>query len=393
MLDRAAFEYRRRTKLDLGLSLLLIIQIAVIVYLGLAPFSISPPNQVAPASGKRGLEFDGFGIAVSEGSIRGRDQFADERLSLHILIEPADEPRTGLGTILSITAEDATAPLVVAQWKTWLVVRVRDPEHRSLGFWEIGAPDFPRSARRFVSITSGPDLGTAIYVDGKATGDTRHRSIVRNDRGFEGQLLLGSPGNGSAGWRGVLSGLAIANTVLTPEEIAAHYTRVEALGFAALEDLPNLVSLYDFGDLPPAGDGLLYSLRDRVERSPLSRLLVPEYFTPPHPEVFSVPRLRDMKADWFLNDLLRNVVGFIPLGFVASLLWIRGGNRRGHVITFQAAILGGLLSLGVESVQIALPMRVSSLSDLTLNVVGAMLGAIVALAFRYSRIGTPGTKV
>ncbi len=386
MPDQSAAQRRRGAPVDLALISLLILQVVVIVHLGLTPFMFSLDNQVEAIADGPGVAFDAVGMATSDGAIDGPGDFPDEQISLLFEIEPADEPNTGLGTIFSIESAGGDTPLIVAQWKDWLVVRVRDPDHRSLGYWEIDAAGFTRDVRRFVTITSSPKHGTIIYVDGKATGDTRTRSVVLNEQGFDGQLLLGCLGNGSAGWRGMLSGLAISNTVYAPEEVAALHATLSEGGFAALSSARKLVAFYDFGRLEGGGVGDLYALANAAGKSDLGSLRFPEVFAPLRPAVFGVPELRDMKADWFLADMMRNIAGFVPLGLFAALILIRHSNRRGVAIAFQVAAIGALLSFGIEAVQIALPMRSSSLSDLLLNTIGAMTGAVIGLAFRHTRL-------
>lgn len=379
----------RGSKIDLALALFLVAQVAGLVYLGLTPFSFSPPNRVKSLDDPPGLQFNALGVATSRGSIRGAEQFPGNSLSIHLMIEPDDEPRSGLGTILSIEDNGRTAPLIIAQWKDSLVVRVRDLARASRGYWEIDAAGFRAGKTHFVTITSGPTSGTAIYLDGVATGNTRRRAIIRGEETFDGRLLLGCLGNGSAGWRGKLFGLAITSTVLDSDEIAAQYDRVRSGGFKALRESRDLVALYDFDFTSPGPDreGLLHSVSNQVSDSALGELEIPLIFAPVRPETFAVPKLRDMKADWFLRDLLRNIAGFFPFGFVAALILIRRRSTRSYVIALQVALLGALLSLGIETVQIALPMRSSSLSDLSLNAIGATIGAVIALSFRHTPLG------
>jgi glycopeptide antibiotics resistance protein len=70
------------------------------------------------------------------------------------------------------------------------------------------------------------------------------------------------------------------------------------------------------------------------------------------------------------------------LGFIACLILLRNRDARGYLITIQIALLGALLSLGIETVQIVLPMRSSSLSDLYLNVIGTWVGSVMGLGLR-----------
>ena len=382
-------EPTRGNRVDVILVTILVLQIAGLVYAGLAPFSFSPPNRVQHISEGDALQFDAAGIATSEGVLESATHFPDDKLTIHLIIEPDGEPGAGLGTILSLEDDQRVSPLVVAQWKTWVVIRVREPDRATRGYWEMDAAGFPAGETHFVTITSGPTHGTAMYVDGVATGDARTRSVIRNDRALDARLLVGCLGNGSAGWRGKLKGLAILGERLDASAVAAHHERVTKGDVAALQDVSGLIALYDFTDLEPDRPELLHSAANLVRGSALGKLEVPKVFSPLRPETFGIPQLRDMKADWFLQDLLRNIAGFIPLGFVLGLMLIRRRDAPGFVVAFQVAILGVLLSLTIESIQIALPMRSSSLSDLTLNVIGTMIGSVIALAFRHTRIAGP----
>ena len=79
---------------------------------------------------------------------------------------------------------------------------------------------------------------------------------------------------------------------------------------------------------------------------------------------------------WTGFDVATNVVGYAPLGFLLVLGVLRSGWGRGAVV--WATLVGGLLSLSMEFLQIYLPRRVPSNLDLVLNVVGTLAGALSA---------------
>jgi VanZ family protein len=87
---------------------------------------------------------------------------------------------------------------------------------------------------------------------------------------------------------------------------------------------------------------------------------------------------------WTGFDLAANVVGYIPLGFLLALSFIRRGNVRyfashPNLASIAVALLSGtLLSFCMEGVQSFLPSRVASNVDLGLNAAGTLLGAILA---------------
>lgn len=79
---------------------------------------------------------------------------------------------------------------------------------------------------------------------------------------------------------------------------------------------------------------------------------------------------------WTGFDVATNVAGYAPLGFLLALALLRTG--RGLLAVPLALAAGGLLSLGMEFLQIYLPQRVPSNLDLVLNTVGALAGALSA---------------
>lgn len=94
---------------------------------------------------------------------------------------------------------------------------------------------------------------------------------------------------------------------------------------------------------------------------------------------------------WTGFDVAINVVGYVPLGGLLALSALRTGRVRRAVLV--PLLVSALLSLTMESLQSYLPVRVPSREDLFLNVLGAGLGASLALMLeklgaidRWSRI-------
>lgn len=86
---------------------------------------------------------------------------------------------------------------------------------------------------------------------------------------------------------------------------------------------------------------------------------------------------------WTGFDVAANVVGYIPLGFLLALSFLRRAGLRFAPTTNRAAITvatlaAGVLALCMEALQSYLPHRVPSNVDFALNVGGALLGAVLA---------------
>jgi VanZ family protein len=86
---------------------------------------------------------------------------------------------------------------------------------------------------------------------------------------------------------------------------------------------------------------------------------------------------------WTWFDLGANAVGYVPLGFLLALSFLRRGGLQFAPTTNGAAIgvatlAGGLLSMVMEALQSYLPYRVPSNVDLGLNIAGTLVGACAA---------------
>lgn len=86
---------------------------------------------------------------------------------------------------------------------------------------------------------------------------------------------------------------------------------------------------------------------------------------------------------WTRFDLLANLAGYAPLGFLLALALMR--MRRAWPAVTLASTAAALLSFTMESLQSYLPLRVASNLDLGLNAAGGVLGAL--LAFVLERLG------
>lgn len=86
---------------------------------------------------------------------------------------------------------------------------------------------------------------------------------------------------------------------------------------------------------------------------------------------------------WTAFDLVSNVLGYMPLGFLLALSFLRRGSPwfehagNGAAIGI-ATVSSALLSFAMESLQSYLPSRVPSNLDFALNTLGALAGALVA---------------
>ena len=79
---------------------------------------------------------------------------------------------------------------------------------------------------------------------------------------------------------------------------------------------------------------------------------------------------------WTGFDVLSNVLGYAPLGFLLALS-LRSMRPHWPAVVV-ATLVAGCLSFTLESLQMFLPVRVPSNVDTALNIGGAWAGAVVA---------------
>ena len=108
--------------------------------------------------------------------------------------------------------------------------------------------------------------------------------------------------------------------------------------------------------------------------------------------VSGLPLFDYLLAPWpkyfLLEDLLFNILGYLPFGFLAAAaLPATWSAWRGLALV---GLLAATLSLGLETAQNLLPTRVSSNLDLGGNLLGGLLGAALGVRWGQSWFGEHG---
>ncbi len=78
-----------------------------------------------------------------------------------------------------------------------------------------------------------------------------------------------------------------------------------------------------------------------------------------------------------MGDVLVNLVGFLPLGFLLGV-WASSRGRRPWFAVL--AVIG--TSLAIEVLQVAIPLRYPTVNDLIFNTLGGSAGIVLARWFR-----------
>ncbi|MBN2133367.1 MAG: VanZ family protein [Sedimentisphaerales bacterium] len=364
----------------------MIVVSVVTLLFGLWPLDFLCENHVRWLVGQNGIQFYTQslttqrytgGVIYSDSPVEprtGSPAFVPSTIEIHL--ESHGQSDRGLMHIASFHDGYPRSPLVIAQWKTELGIRSRDNRNPALdSYRETGLHDgLNLNEKKLITIASGPER-TDIYVNGELARSCNVASLIGAGH-FRGYLNVGNSSIGHNAWIGNLYGLALYDTLLTPEQIRQHY---ELWADGSADQLaaatPEPVLLYTFAERSGA---LVHNQMDDA-----NHLIIPSRFKPLRKPIV-VRFWHDIEWDKAaVKDVLVNIFGFIP--FALCLLLFLTANTR--MSARQAALLTvpacAILSLLIEVTQIALPTRSPSSLDLLCNTAGAVLGVLV---FRMIRI-------
>jgi VanZ family protein len=366
----------------------------IILTAGLWPFNFLASNQVAWLPDQNGVHFYGQGIIVSSDVLNKERKplFPDKSITLEILLRPLLV--TGnLPHILTLYDGKAPDIFFVGQWRSHLIIRSRtdNPTMRKKGqdYGEIGLNNaLLKDQDCFLTITSGVG-GTAIYVNGKLMRSYAHHQMLAGVTESPIRLILGNSSTGESYWNGNLMGLAIYNRALPSDQVFQSYEAWTGNTPPPTSAEEGCLAIYPFNERNGT------TVRNTINAN--GPLTIPEKFKPVQRKTLS-PFLLEYK--WNLSsaqDIITNILGFIPFGFFFSALLLNYTRMKRLPVYLIIVLLGTGISFAIELTQAYLPTRDSSLTDVVMNSTGTVLGIItfrssVARALHLLLIDTIGPR-
>jgi hypothetical protein len=313
-----------------------------------------------------GVEFPDIGQALSERPILSRTG----ELTVELWLVPGFTSKPGNQEIVSFYDNQRVRPLLLGQFSSGFILRGREdnPEgeptkDRYLELADSGLPE--PNALHHLAVTVG-QAGARLHVNGHATSLTLPETVALPGVPFGGHLMLGNSSTGWRVWLGGVYGLAVYERVLDRAELLSHAADPALMPKRSLRTDPSVLALYRFEE--GAGRRALSTVMKGPD------LIFPDRMTRPTRPDFLSNNTADLRdREWLPSDILRNIVGFMPLGFLVA--WRRGS--RGVAV---ALAVGICFSLGVELTQSLLPGRDSSAVDLVSNSLGGLAGGLLAHA-------------
>ena len=335
----------------------LCITISIILLLaGLWPLDFFPKNNVRWLPDHEALRFGRYGIASSPKPVAVPGETLDFRnpIFFGLKIRPLGEPGNSIPRILSICDDHFRELFFVGQWKSHLIIRLANVQGSSSRFYrETGVDNLFRKNESMMLGIYSDNSGLSIFANGKLVLSKAGYSLSRlSGLRTQALLLLGNSPTGESPWKGDLLGLSIhqdTGRTENPNGNVMIYAQSEKESGAFLRT---------GGKIP------LEFFIPSTYRSIKKTVLFPPWKEPNYNHSF-----------W--KDVFVNILGFIPFGFF-FYAWLRKPSTGKDFSTvLLVALLGAGISLAIELLQVFLPTRDSSLTDVINNILGTCAGILL----------------
>jgi VanZ family protein len=349
---------------------LLIVVLAAVFYFGLHPRDYDFKNHAVWLEDRAGIRFSKYSLAYTAPLFQETGAFPRHSQDLTILmaLRPQLRPPEGFSFILALHDGRDEDQLILAQWRTSLVIMNGD-DYRNIRKIPriVLRPESIGEKPLFIAITSDKNT-TRAYLDGRRV-KTKPGLKLRMPRGPNTRITLGNSVYAGHSWQGDIYGLAFFDYAVPGEDIASFFQQWAANNRFPCTDGGSFSLCYDFNEKSGTRVTDYSENQLHLELAPRMRVLQKELLSFPGPDL-------DFNRSFWMDTVV-NFAGFVPLGFILAA--VLGGFKGPGKIT---AIAGSLficlaVSLTIELLQAWIPSRSSSLLDLALNTGGGFAGAMI----------------
>ncbi len=332
-----------------------------ILVVALWPFHSPKNSEVTWLAGSNGLHFGWLGVVLSSDKFRAAKIPSGGPCSLEIWFESSLTP--DYGSLFTFYNPGKSRQFSVQQSNSELLLRtdIRDGRFRTRTTSLYVDDVFRQGKPFFVTVTSNGGRAS-VYIDGTLVRSAASFPLSSQD--FDGQLIInGSPGFWMA-LKGILRGVAFYDQELSPAQVVHHYVTWTENGRPDVSENDHAVALYLFNE--HAGSVIHNQVPSGTD------LYIPQRFRIVD-QVFLEPFWEEFQPNWsYVQDLLVNIAGFVPLGFLFCAYFSLAGRIKSPAL--GTILLGFAVSLTIECLQSFLPTRSSGTTDIITNTSGTCFG-------------------
>jgi VanZ family protein len=332
-----------------------------IIFATLYPFELYPRNDVEWLKG--GLRFGQHGIVMSDGPLMTGSARDDSSCSIEILLKPGT--LVGSNRFLVFSSPSHSEQIKLTQYRDGIILwRAFGHGKNRRGVKRDVVHFFNSWELMLLTLTSGPK-GTSVYSNGRLL--ERFPTYTLSREAMSGTFAFGTDTSHIDTWTGQLRGLALYARELSPVEVAMNYQMWMLGPHERCDAGKDRTSLFTFQE----GQGAV--IRNLCPSG--GNLTIPPSFVLSAKPFLATP-WQEFAPTWdYVNDLIRNILGFVPFGFaLCGYLWLRGRKTKAVLI---AILIGAASSFGIEILQGFIPQRESGLTDVLTNTLGTALGALL----------------
>jgi hypothetical protein len=327
--------------------------------LGLWPFH-APLNHVSWLRDRNGVELATHGTVWSAGAF---ETPGDGPCSLEIWFQPA--PGTTGGTLLAFSTPQEPIGFRIWEYYNDVIFATPSAHFELAGIFHPGRPTF-------LTLTA-EENETAVYMNGvllEKAPPFWHFRLSSAD--LRGTAVIGQSPRNEDSWHGRIYGLALYHARLDAAQVARNFRDWMADRLPHPDPAP--FALYRFHER--SGNVIHNAVRSGVD------LQIPERFAIVH-QYHMQPFWKEFRPTMgYVRDMLTNIIGFVPAGFIFYSFVVEIWPRRRAVIA--ATLIGTCVSLTIEVLQGWLPTRSSGTTDLFTNTLGTYLG-VRLFAWNFAR--------
>jgi VanZ family protein len=301
--------------------------------------------------------------------------------TVEVYITVDDIEQIGPARIVTYSLDPYQRNFTLGQEFDSLILRLRTTNSDVNGIYPHFRADklFEPGKKQHITVTYD-GKSEKLYVDGKQRGISSLLKGNFSNWDPKAFFMLGNEFTGDRLWQGRLYLIAPYNRALDEEEIYQNFIAVSASNQSirkAGQNRNGLARLYTFAE--GKGD-VVYNRAEAME----SGNLIPLNLRMNSLKEFSFEfNFQHMLSN--LHDIVLNIIGFIPLSLI---VFINISKQRSPLsnIYFRPILVGLIISILLESLQVFSTTRLPGILDIMCNLIGTIIGSII-LHFGWTLMG------